>query len=88
MATKNVFTLDSTGVTNVFDKIIGYVTKSKVTATTKEGKTLGTLPLIFVILGAIFLPVLFAIALIIGLAASYKFAIVKEVEDEIKLLDK
>ena len=88
MATKNSFTLDSNGVTKTFEKIIAYVTKSKVIAISKSGREIATIPLIVVIVVALILPVLFAVVLIAGLALSYKFAIAREVEDEIKLLEK
>lgn len=88
MATKTVFTLDGSMITNACKSIVSTLKKTRIKISNKEGKSITNMPLFLAILLGIILPVLTIAAVIIVLALSYKVSIEYEKKADLILIDK
>lgn len=88
MATKKIFSIDGSAVSNLFSNLISYLKYTRFKVVNKEGKILANIPLyLAVILGIIF-PFLTVAAIVLVLALSYNISLEHERKTEQILIDK
>jgi len=87
MTNKTIFSIDGGSIIKMVSDIFGSINRTRFVATSKNGKELLNMPLLWVVIIGIVFPFLTIAAVIIGLALSYNVSLQKEVKKEINLLE-
>lgn len=88
MATKTIFTIDGSAITNAFSNMINYVKDTRFKIMSKEEKKIADMPLFLALILGIIFPVLTVTVLIVALVLSYKLTVEKNSKSTLLIIDK
>lgn len=87
MATKKIFTIDGSSISNMIKALFGKINNSRFSATSKSGKSIINLPLLLVIIIAIVFPVVLIPVILAVILLKINISIEKNITNDLKLIE-